>query len=177
MPAAPGPPAAGTAHFINDEPQGKVPAIHPECGAAIYRECGAAIYRECGAAIYRECGAAIYRECGAAIHPECGARVYRGLSALSGVEDLAGVEGAAHRALQRERAWVEFAAHAVLFQDAHAVLAGYRAAQGDGRVEELLERRLGRRLGGRVARRRDQARVQVPVAGVRDRGGPHAVPG
>src|ERR1700748_814506 len=76
---------------------------------------------------------------------------WRGLLALAGVEDLAGVEGTAYRGLQRERARVEFAAHAVPFQDADAVLAGHRAAQGDGRVEELLERRLGRRPGGRIA--------------------------
>src|SRR6516162_6751173 len=62
-----------------------------------------------------------------------------GALALAGVEDLAGVEGAAHRGLQREGARIEFPAHAVPFQDADAVLAGHRAAQGDGRVEELLE--------------------------------------
>jgi hypothetical protein len=50
--------------------------------------------------------------------------------------------------LHRERARVELAAHAVTLQDADAVLAGHGAAQRDGRVEELLERRLGGLPGG-----------------------------
>src|SRR5690349_2645310 len=97
--------------------------------------------------------------------------------ALAGVEDVAGVEGVADGGLEGEGAGVEFAAHAVALEDADAVLAGHGAAQRDGRVEELLERRLGGLPGRLVAGLRDQARVQVPVAGVRDRGGPHPVPG
>src|SRR6185369_13950933 len=115
VPAAPGPPAAGTVHYVDDEPRWKVPDTAPECGARL---------------------------------------------TLAGVEDLARVEGAAHRVLHGERARLELAAHAVPFQDADAVLPGHRAAQRDGRVEEFLERRLGGFPGGRVARGRDQARVQ-----------------
>ena len=57
-----------------------------------------------------------------------------------------------------------------------AVLAGHRAAEGDGRVEHLLERGL-RRLARRVVPGRgEQQRVQVAVAGVRDGGHPDVVP-
>ena len=35
VPAAPGPAAAGTVHYVDDEPRWKVPATRPECGARV----------------------------------------------------------------------------------------------------------------------------------------------
>src|SRR5262249_18751733 len=132
VPAAPGPAAAGTVHFMNDEPRCKVPRNHDDVTSLCQD--------------HDDATSSWLR-----LPPEWGwrdARVPRsGALALARVEDLAGVEGAAHRGLQREGARVEFPAHAVPFQDADAVLTGDGAAQRDGRVEELLERGLGRRLG------------------------------
>ena len=35
MPATPGPAAAGTVHYVDDQPRWKVPETCPECGARV----------------------------------------------------------------------------------------------------------------------------------------------
>ena len=90
---------------------------------------------------------------------------------LSRVEEVQRVEGVLDGSLHGDDARIEFLVHSCSLEQADAVLAADRAADGDGSVQQILEGGLGRGPGVlAVAGRRYQQRVEVAVAGVCDGG-------